>query len=292
MTADVQILPLRASDGHRWQVLGVQPAQARAALLWLPALGVAARHYLPLAQALAAGGVASFIHEWRGLGSSSLRAGRRSNWGYRELLEQDLPASARLLRSSLGDAAPTTTIVGGHSLGGQLACCHAALAAAGHGGEVYDRLWLVAAGTPHWRSFAHPQRLLLPAIYAGLRWLSRLTGYLPGRRVGFAGNEARGLITDWSRVGQSGRYRAAGLDIDLDAAMAALQLPVDAVVMARDWMAPASSLEGLVARMPSTTACGLELDAAELGVAADHFAWMRQPQAVAEALLAGLPKTR
>ncbi len=129
----------------------------------------------------------------------------------------------------------------------------------------------------------------MPAVYAGLRWLAQLRGHLPGRRLGFAGNEARGLIADWSLVGQSGRYRAAGLAVDLDAAMARVRLPVAGVTLARDWMAPASSLAGLVARLAATRDRHTVLDADELGVSADHFAWMRQPQAVARHLLAGLP---
>lgn len=290
MTSTIDIRPLQVTDGHRWELQVVQPAEMRAALLWLPALGVAARHYLPLARALAQAGVATFLHEWRGLGSSNLRASRYQDWGYRELLTLDLAASQRALddhiAATTGTGRRPMAIIGGHSLGGQLACCHAALAAAGNGATPWQRLWLVAAGTPHWRSFPRPQRWALPVLYAGLRWLARWHGYLPGRRLGFGGNEARGLIADWSRVGGSGRYRATGLEVDLDAALAQLRIAVDAVVMARDWMAPASSLAGLLARLGTESARTVTLDAGQLGTAADHFAWMQQPDAVVAALLA------
>ena len=86
-----------AADGHRWTLLARAPQRPRARLLWLPALGVAARHYLPLAEALAARGVDTRLHEWRGNGSSSLRASRTQDWGYRELLALDLPASVATL---------------------------------------------------------------------------------------------------------------------------------------------------------------------------------------------------
>ena len=69
-------LPVVADDDHRFDLLARVPAQPRARLLWLPALGVAARHYLPLADALAAHGIAVYLHEWRGNGSSSLRPSR------------------------------------------------------------------------------------------------------------------------------------------------------------------------------------------------------------------------
>ena len=87
-------LAVVAEDRHRFSLLLRAPETPRATLLWLPALGVAAKHYLPFAEALAGHGVAVFVHEWRGHGSSSLRAGHGSDWGYRELLEHDLPASA------------------------------------------------------------------------------------------------------------------------------------------------------------------------------------------------------
>ena len=98
MTVAEDGIALEAADGHRWQLYVCAPERPAAALLWLPALGVGARHYLPFAQALAARGVATFLHEWRGAGSSSLRAGRDCDWGYRELLELDIATSADAVR--------------------------------------------------------------------------------------------------------------------------------------------------------------------------------------------------
>uniref|UniRef100_UPI00026304A5 alpha/beta fold hydrolase n=1 Tax=Xanthomonas sacchari TaxID=56458 RepID=UPI00026304A5 len=134
-------LPVAAADGHRWTLLARVPDAPRQALLWLPALGVAARHYLPFAEALAAHGVAVFLHEWRGNGSSTLRPSRQCDWGYRALLQLDLPASQAAIARH-GIAAPL--LVGGHSLGGQLACCYASLQP-----QAFAALWLGASGTPH-----------------------------------------------------------------------------------------------------------------------------------------------
>src|SRR5690606_36931531 len=53
-----------ATDGHDWRLITRIPANPRRSLLWLPALGVAARHYIPFAEAMAARGVAVFLHEW------------------------------------------------------------------------------------------------------------------------------------------------------------------------------------------------------------------------------------
>lgn len=270
-------LPVGAAE-HRWELPARIPDAPRAGLLWLPALGVAARHYLPLAEALAAQGIAVFLHEWRGHGSSSERAGRGCDWGYRELLTLDLPAS----EAAMVDALPqgTATILGGHSLGGQLACCRLALAP-----HAARRLWLVASGAPYWRAFPRPTRWWLPLAYRFLPWLANRCGALPGRRIGFGGREARGVIADWSRSALSGRYAARGLDTDLDADMAGAAPQVRALVLADDWLAPLPSLRFLLGKMPQARASVTTLDAGTLGARADHFHWMAHPATVARALL-------
>lgn len=269
-------LPITSADGHQFELLAHLPAQATASLLWLPALGVAARHYQPFADALAAEGIAVFLHEWRGNGSSRLRADRHTDWGYRELLQFDLPAADAAVRA----AAPGVPFrLGGHSLGGQLACCHAGL----HGSTL-DALWLVASGTPWWRSFPAPRRYLLPAAYRFLPWLARRRGALPGRRLGFGGTEARGLIDDWSRVGLSNRYAARNLADDLEGGMRQVNAPISAIVFDQDWLAPASSMRQLLAKMPAARYRLHEMSSRELGTSADHFHWMKSPQNVASVL--------
>lgn len=271
-------IPLRSQDGHAYTLIARIPANPSSALLWVPALGVAARHYLPFAEALNARGVAVFVHEWRGNGSSSLRANRHTDWRYRELLGTDLPLSHDALRSRLPDIPHRT---GGHSLGGQLAACHA-----GQRPDAFTSLWLVGSGTPYWRTFPGLRGHALPFFYQFAPWLARACGALPGKRLGFGGDEARGLISDWARVGLSGRYRAAGWPVDLEAGMREVRAPVRGVLFDDDWLAPESSLRALMAKLPNSPAQVTVLHHAALGTRADHFAWMKQPQAVVDALLA------
>lgn len=273
-------IPLQASDGHQWTLLHRIPAQPRAALLWLPALGVAARHYLPLAEALHARGIAVFLHEARGHGSSSWRASRTSDWGYRELLELDLPLSLKAMRETVGNV---RHVVGGHSLGGQLACCLAAITPAPP-----DALWLVASGTPDWRRFPGMRKWLLPLAYRFMNWLAQWRGVFPGRRIGFGGNEARGLIRDWSRVGLSGRYAGRGMRTDLESALTKVQLLVSSVVFVDDWYAPVTSMTGLTGKLGLDAPPPTVMDAAQLGTTPDHFAWMKKPERVVEVLVSSL----
>ena len=266
-------LPVCATDGHRFELLHV-PARhnAKLQLLWLPALGVPARHYLPLAQALAAHGCAVTLMEWRGHGSSQLRAGRRHDWGFSTLLQHDLPAAVDCLR----EAGISIDTLGGHSLGGQLASCFASQLAG------CKRLWLVASGSPYWRSFPPRHRLLLPLAYHLLPAMARLCGHLPGRQLGFAGREARSLIVDWARVGRSGHYL---LPPGVELQMQRLQLQCTAICLQRDWLAPATSLAALLDKLPGCQQRIHTLGSSQLGTRADHFAWMRDPSIIAATLV-------
>jgi len=273
---DTSIAPLTMADGARAELLCVAPAgEARELLYWLPAMGVPAKHYLPLAEALATRGVAVALHEWRGIGSSTWRAGRRCDWGYRELLGLDMPTGLAAARARWPQA---RMWLGGHSLGGQLACLYAAahpVAASG--------IALVASGSPYWRRFRHGG--LIRLAYGLATPLARACGHLPGRRIGFGGNEARGVTADWSRSGRSGRYAAAAMPVDFEQGLSELTLPVLALRLADDWLGPAASLDWLLGKMPRTSARHELVTARELSLPrADHFGWMKAPAPIAARL--------
>jgi predicted alpha/beta hydrolase len=270
------VLRIVAGDGAGIDLAIVEPiGAAHAVVLWLPALGVSARNYLPFSRGLAARGIAVGLHEWRGAGSSDRRAGRSSDWGYRELLVDDIAAS----RAAIAARVPATPLyLGGHSLGGQLAVLDAARAPDGIAG-----LLLVASGSPFWRCFR--RALLIRAFYSVVPIVGALAGHFPGRLLGFGGREARGVMRDWSRSGRSGRYCVDRLAADLEAGLAEVAAPVHAVRLADDWLGPAASLDWLLAKLARSPATVSVLGRAELGVAADHFAWLKSPQGVVDDLL-------
>ncbi len=263
---------VQSADGHRAALIARVPDAPRASLLWLPALGIAARHYIPLAEALAARGIAVYLHEWRGNGSSSVRAGGGIDWGYRELLE-DIHASAAV---SASQANGLRGLAGGHSLGGQLACMHAALSP-----DNIQGVWLVASGAPYWRAFSRPMRWVLPPAARFLQWLAQRRGFLPGRKIGFGGNEAAGVMNDWARTALSGRYAGVGIDMDIEQALSKYSGDVRAMTLAKDWMAPPSSLRFLLSKLAKAHITDAQLSDAHVGAPADHFTWMKHPDVVA-----------
>ena len=261
-------LPITTADGHHFRLrrhgLGAR------GLFFLPALGVPAQKYDPLAAALADAGIACVVHEWRGLGSSSLRARRGVDWGYRELLRQDLAASVTELDPDVRWA------FGGHSLGGQFAVMAAALHP-----EACKGLVLLAAGLPQATTFRGRHRLGVGLFARSLPLLTALAGYYPGHRLGFAGREAGQVMRDWAGTVRSGRYLAWGGGMALDQALAACRQDVLALRFRDDWLVPDASLQALLAKLGGGSHDCETFDAGRLGTTPDHFRWMRQPAAVA-----------
>ena len=70
--------------------------------------------------------------------------------------------------------------------------------------------------------------------YRFLPWLADRRGFLPGRSVGFGGNESCRLIHDWARSALSGRYAADGLPVDLEAEMSRVVVDAHAVALAEE----------------------------------------------------------
>ena len=266
-------IPVVAADGHRFQLCR-QGAGAKG-LLWLPALGVPANKYDPLASALAGAGVPCVVHEWRGIGSSSLRARRGVDWGYAELLRIDLPAVLDTLDPDVNWS------FGGHSLGGQFA----AMLGAEHPGRCAG-LVLAATGVPEARGFQGRQRLGVSLFANVLPALTTIAGYYPGHRLGFAGREAGQVMRDWAATVRSGEYLAYGGEQTLDHALARFSGPVLGLRMANDWLVPETSLQRLLAKLGNGEHTVESFDDARLGAVADHFRWMRQPQALAERIAA------
>jgi len=263
-------IPVATPQGHSSR-LRLHRAKAEThGLLWFPALGVPASKYDPLAAAMAEQGISCAVHEWRGTGSSSLRARRGVDWGYRELLQQDVPAAVATLHTEVH------WHYGGHSLGGQFAAMAAARAPAACAGLV-----LVATGVPHGSTFSGRRRWGIGLFARAMPALTAVAGYYPGHRLGFAGREAGQLMRDWAATVRSGRYRHYGDDEALDAALARLQKPALGIRMSRDWLVPKASLDALLAKLGGGHHQSEVFDDERLGTQADHFRWMRQPQALA-----------
>lgn len=274
MPHDHPVIPVETADGHRFELIHVAADKPSGSMLFLPGMGLSARLFIRFAQALAERGTSVFIHEWRGNGSSSRRASRHDDWGYRELLE-DIDAARRIVT----ERAPGGYLLAGHSLGSQFACLSAAADDANCRGLV-----IVAGGSPYWRVFPWPMKAVMMATMFAFPALGWAFGYYPGKRIGFAGNEARGVMADWARSARSGRYEPTGVAIDLEAGLHALELPVLALDMADDWFVPARSLAWLTDKLAGYRVIKRVIEAGRDDARADHYAWMKCPDRSVDAI--------
>lgn len=273
-----QTFEVTASDGHRFgATLHAANDPGSPLLLFMAAMGTRARYYTGFGEAMAKAGVSLATFDWRGIDSSSLRASRGTNFGYRHLVEMDIPAAVSAIRARLPRA---PFWIGGHSLGGQLSTLYA-------GGEPdsVKGLVIIAAGTVHFHAYGGRAGLRILALTQSAPLISGLVGHFPGRQIGFAGREARGVMSDWARVARSGRFTLAGSRQDYEAAMARLEKPVLTLGFRADHLAPARATDALLAKLRNCRRTRLHWTAAETGgVALDHFSWAKRPDLVVPAV--------
>jgi predicted alpha/beta hydrolase len=240
---------------------------ATLAVLW-PAMGVPARYYRHFAAALNATGMEVVVADLRGTGGSTPRPSRASRYGLAELTT-DVEAVLDTLKPR---RAGRRTLLVGHSLGGQACALHLAFRHAAGLDPGVDGLALLAVGLPYWRCY--PGRLA-PGTLAFTQTLagtSAVLGVWPG--WGFGGRQSRGVIRDWAHTARTGRYPALA-GIDVETALAGVQLPVLAVDMETDQYTPAPTVEHLTAKLSAATVERQHYSAAEAGAPIDHFTWAR-----------------
>lgn len=269
-----ETLRVRASDGAEVDAT-VSPCENRAApvvLVW-PAMGVPARFYGPLAASLVRAGLNAVTVDLRGIGSSSLRPQRGVDFGYREIAELDFPAAIAATRARFPQS-PLWLL--GHSLGGHLSSMHAARQP-----ETISGVILVASASIHYKTWPSNGRWGLLAFSQLFAFIASLLGYLPGKRLGFGGTEAKTVIHDWARLGRRGVFAPSGSAFDYEAALKTLRLPVLGLSLAGDIYAPRSGLAALLGKMTSARPEHRHLDASDLGgKRLGHFDWVKSPDAI------------
>ncbi|MEV7569925.1 alpha/beta hydrolase family protein [Streptomyces tanashiensis] len=275
---------LAAPDGATLVVrVHARPEPAAPVVIVLPAMGTAARHYTPLARALHRRGATVVTTDLRGHGESTPAAARAVRFGYRELVEHDIGAVLDAVEHAFPEA---PRLLLGHSLGGQLGLVHCGLFRPRLAGVV-----LVASGSAWWRALgtgADPR--------PGARWLARsllcvavaeLLGYWPGHRFGFGGRESVGVMRDWARQMRTGRYGARGTAADYEEALRGVDLPVLAVDVEGDALAPPRAVDHLCAKLPAARVQRWRYRASDAGGRPlDHFRWIRHNAGLVERIAA------
>ncbi|MBO0820151.1 MAG: alpha/beta fold hydrolase [Nocardiopsaceae bacterium] len=271
-----------SADGTRLPLRGLPGDPGSPVVVILPAMGVSARFYLPLVRALHGAGLGAVTTDLRGHGESTPPVSRGSRFGYREMAGADLTA----VFAAVADRFPSAPVVVlGHSLGGQLALLHLARHyPAASGGPRISGVILVASGSAWHGGFAgwHGPRNLVVSQLFGLT--ARVIGYWPGDLLGFGGRQSRGVMRDWARQARTGRYLLPGGG-DYESALRALRLPVLAIDVEGDDLAPPGAVSHLCGKIPNArlrrrSYARADADGRYLG----HFRWVRYHQGLVPVL--------
>ncbi|WP_394847825.1 alpha/beta fold hydrolase [Pendulispora brunnea] len=265
-TSELQVF--RAADEHA------------PVLLVIPAMGTAAGYYDKLGAAFAQRGVHAALFELRGIDTSSVRASRETDFGYGTLIEQDIPPAIDAVRALL-PRAPLFLL--GHSLGGHLAFLTLARGQLAH--EVRG-VALVASGLPYHAGWPGAGSPGIRVFARFMKATSMAVGHYPGERLGFAGREARTVISEWAHAVATGEFSFPTTwtgSVPPEQALARVECPVLAVSLARDKLAPSRSTELLLAKVPrcSVSRIRYQPEAGLPEAAGNHNRWPRWPDAVA-----------
>lgn len=240
-------------------------ADPRGAMIILPAMGTPAQVYRSLAVTLQSLQFGVLLAELPGTGTSEPKPSRNVGFGYRDLVERYLPGLVAAAR----ERAPGVPVVAaGHSLGGQIAAFGVL-----HGHAELDAVVTIAAGHihfRHWRGAAAAKVWFAAVLFP---FLTFVLGYLPGRRLGFGGPQARELIGEWARTIRSGRLP------DIAGARRNTGCPALSIAYEGDFLAPMRSVEALAGLLNGTVA---RLPVNWPGP--PHSAWTRYPDSTAGAI--------
>jgi predicted alpha/beta hydrolase len=273
-------LTVTTEDGTSF-VVRLLPHQNSAApvVLLLPAMALKAKFYLPLAKALNAAGLSVATADLRGQGESKPALREGPDFGYRELIEVDLPAIVRVLRERF-PGGPLHLF--GHSLGGQIA-----LLFSGAHPDLVTSVATIGTGTVFWRAFG-PRRWV-EALWK-IQWIglvAKVKGWWPGG-VLIPGAMAGGVMTDWARHSRTSRYRPRGTTQDYDRLLRELARPVLLMSLDADTLGPKSNVDFLGTRLPSARLTSWHIEA-DSGVGhRDHFEWIKDSAVIAPAVAAWL----
>ncbi len=267
---DNEKIALTSADGVPSRITLFRHASASApVVIIMPAMGVKARFYEPLALALLEEGFHAVTADLRGHGESGVRPGRATDFGYGDMVKYDWPCVMVQVKRQF-PCSPKFIL--GHSLGGQLSTLYMS-----ENPAAIDRLILVAAPGLHYRDWPFPRSITLLFSTQMFALLALVMGHFPGHKIGIGGTEARGLVRDWSRIVRKGRYDMIHRSHDYVALLQELRVPVLALSFTDDAFAPKRAVDGLCAKMPQIELTRRHLAPSEIGCRElGHFRWVNQ----------------
>lgn len=251
-------------------------------VLLFPAMGVEASYYFKLAEHFNDLDIHFACTDLRGNDPMQSSASRSNNFGYHEMLEYDWPAAIKACKTHFPNA---PLYLMGHSLGGQLTACYAT-----HKPDI-SGLIFVASGNIYYKLFHKKFRTLFGSL--ALLSASKLIGYLPGKKIGFGGNESKWVIRDWAYTIRTGLFRSIhnGKRKIYNGKMGQINTPIMAISFDGDKLAPHSSTQAILDLFHSSKKHHVKTCAQELNMTSlNHFNWTQNFQKLAKKIAVWIEK--
>lgn len=270
--SDKQISTLQLSDNTTLSITRFPTQNTTAPILIIyPAFGVKATYYKHFAQKLSEEGVAVVTTDLRGHGLSSVRPNAANNYGFLEMVK-DVKAVSDFLKKEY----PNNKIyILGHSIGGQVA----SLTVSKYPDD-FDGLAMIGAPNVHykgWSGFHYYRRKI------GLRLLpmiGKIVAWLPPFKIGGYYTTPK-QMAEWGHTGKTGNYKVIGDDFDYEEGFAKVLIPIFAIDIEGDGMAPKSAITNLYQKFKNTKKLTtLTLTKAMTSPKISHINWPRTAEAV------------
>lgn len=189
-------LSIETTDGWILKVNEFLPSSntAKAVLIVLPAMGAHAKPYRYMASDLSKSGHIVLTVDPRGHGKSLPHPRRGVDYGFDDILQQDIPAVIEYATNAHSNL-PIFLI--GHSLGGHLSAAYIA--------ENPDKVaGLITLTSSHlyFKTLGFPSIFFFTAFVL----MAKILGYVPGQHVGWGTPIARQQVLDWAKFGFSGKF--------------------------------------------------------------------------------------
>lgn len=236
----------------------------RELVIILPAMGVRASYYKRLARCMVNEKEKDVITlDYRGIGTSSIRADRRNKIGYHAIIE-DLH---EIIEDMLNNKRYDHIELCGHSLGGQIALMYGSKCS-----QIISHIILIGTSLPYYKEW--PGRRKNWLRFAGITFypLSQVLGHFPGSRFGFAGREGIHTMKDWCHLVNTGKLEPEGSTFNYDSAVKTYSGRITAFSFSEDDMTPSETVANLIKRFHNSPSVNHYIVDGF-----NHFNWSKSP---------------
>ncbi len=252
-------------------------------ILILPAMAIKSKYYKAFAEELSKKYIVA-TGDLRGHGHSNIRPSVSVDFGYKEMIEQDLHSMVNALKTMF----PRNSLyLMGHSLGGQMACLYTAREM-----NFIDGLILIGCCSVYYRGWSGLERFKTLAGTQFIGAIGKAIGYYPGKTFGFGGLESKTVVTDWSNQSRTGKYVLMNDPTDYEHALGKMKIDTLAISFEADTLSPEKAVENLYLKFnPTSDIEHLHLkNNHPLNDHFDHYTWTKKPANVASIIANWLEK--